>query len=152
MSPMGTASGQFWTHPCKRACIMKCVHLPRFFRSIIVLLLLTATVATAQQARPRPREFPPGTLKGLQDLPPGRLRTRIEGLPPAAQQRATEWLARFHFAEADLQTLEVDSEGGVYYSDHFTLEPAAVGQAPAELVTAEAAVPISPFPTNLIFH
>jgi hypothetical protein len=131
---------------------MKCVHLPRLLGSVIVLLLLTAIVATAQQARPRPREFPPGTLKSLQDLPPGRLRTRIEGLPPATQQRATEWLARFHFAEADLQTLEVDSEGGIYYADHFTLAPVAADQAGAEPVTAEAAVPISPFPTNLVFH
>src|SRR6185503_6068267 len=93
---------------------------------------------------------PPGSLNRIQELPAGRFRARIERLPLQAQQRALAWLRSFHFTEQDLDSLEADNDGGVYYIDNFALEPAAA--LPAEPIVVEAAVPVSPFPASLMFH
>lgn len=61
------------------------------------------------------------------------------------------WLGNFHFTELDLDTLQVDPAGGVFYID-----PAARStgskDGKAAPVTAQAAVPVSPFPASLIYH
>ena len=119
-------------------------------RGVGVLVLACATVAVAQQPPARSREFPPGTVTRTEDLPASKLRTRLEGLPAAARSRAIEWLRTFHFTELDLNSLEADADGSIFYMDSFALE-AAVDQA-AEPVAAQAAVPVSPFPTSLKFH
>src|SRR6185436_17474058 len=93
-------------------------------RSFAVLILLAAAGAGAQPVG-RGREFPPGSLNRIQELPAGRFRARIERLPLQAQQRALAWLRSFHFTEQDLDSLEADNDGGVYYIDNFALEPAA---------------------------
>lgn len=121
--------------------------------AILAALGLSGLVelAAAQQPRPRPREFPPGALRSLEDLPASHLRTRIERLPPAARQRAVAWLQEFHFTEHDLESMEADSEGGIYYVDIFEIEPASEA-AEGEPVVSQAAVPVNPFPGNLVFH
>jgi hypothetical protein len=110
----------------------------------------TVTVAVGQQS-PLSRQFLPGTVRQIEDLPPGRLRTQIERLPLAARTRAVAWLAGFHFTPLDLSSLEVDSDGGIFYADSFTLAPAAAADN-SEPPTAAAAVPVNPFPAGLIFH
>lgn len=64
-----------------------------------------------------PQTFGAASPFELGDLPPGRLREHIEGLSPAARQRALDWLHRFDFTEADLAYLRVDPTGGVFYED-----------------------------------
>lgn len=118
---------------------------------IAVVLSGLLEVAAAQQPRPRPREFPPGALRSLEDLPPSRLRTKIEELPAVARQRAVAWLQEFHFTEHDLESMEADSEGGIYYVDMFELDP-ATGDADGEPVVSQAAVAVNPFPGALMFH
>jgi len=108
-------------------------------------------LAQGQQVPRRPREFAPGVLQRIEELPPGRFRSRIEGLPAAAQERALTRLRHFHFTELDVQSMDADTEGEIFYADHFALDPAPVQMA-SEPVIAEAAVPIEPFPTHLIFH
>ena len=103
----------------------------------------------AQPVPARPRQFPPGSVNRIEDLPASRLRRRIEGLPPSARQRALDWLHSFHFTELDLNSLEADSEGGIFYADNFSLELPVAG---AEPIVAAPTVPVSPFPANLIFH
>ena len=81
--------------------------------------LMTAPAAQAQSER----AFGGGAPFGLQDMPPGLLRSKIQDLPAAAQQRAMAWLNSFEFAEADLPYLAVDDEGGIYYADTFLPDP-----------------------------
>ncbi len=126
----------------------------QFRRSVLpaglcVLLLIAAAMAAAGQTAPTSRQFPPGALQRIEDLPAGRFRADLDRLPPAARQRALEWLQQFHFTELDLESLQVDSDGGVYYADVFSMEPPS---ADTEPVVSAAAVPVSPFPEGLIFH
>jgi PKD repeat protein len=51
------------------------------------------------------------------DLPPGQLKTKLHSLPPTARARAMHWLHSFSFPTADVDSIRVDDEGGVYYVD-----------------------------------
>jgi hypothetical protein len=104
------------------------------------LLTTGSVVAQAPQAK----VFAVGAPQGLAELPPGRTRSRIESLPPAAQQRALEWLQRFSFPESDLEYLQVDSEGGIHYADTFLPEGAPDGETTAAPQT-EAIAPTDTF-------
>jgi hypothetical protein len=112
-----------------------------------LMILAGAISSSGQQAV---RDFPKGSLRRIEDLPPGRLRTQIERLPAQARDRAVAWLGNFHFTELDLNSLQVDPEGGIFYADQFTLAP--VAPAAGEPVVAAAPVPVSPFPESLRFH
>jgi hypothetical protein len=116
----------------------------------LISLVLCHFQVPAQSATP-PRQFAPGSPWTLEDLPKGLFRTSLEQLPEAARERAVGWLRKIHFTELDAEMLRVDSQGGVYYADHFSLgatPPTAEGGP----VTSEAAVPVSPFPAGLKFH
>lgn len=71
-----------------------------------------------EEARsPLARAYGKNNPFALGELPPGRLRQHIEGLPAAAQQRALDWMHRFDFMESDMPYIHVDSTGGVFYED-----------------------------------
>ncbi len=112
-------------------------------------LIVTNLGARAQSAASQARQFPPGSLRSVEDVPSGRFRSQLDRLPARAKVRALEWLQRFHFTETDLESLHVDNDGGVFYADEFTLGPTTAETGP---VTAEAALPVSPFPPSLVFH
>ena len=116
----------------------------------VMVFVAVAAGAFGQPAPSRSREFPPGAMKRIEDLPAGRFRAQIDRLPPAGRQRALEWLQGFHFTELDLDSLHADAEGGVFYVDHFTIPPKPA--AASTPVTAASSVPVSPFPDNLVFH
>src|SRR5262249_40413118 len=114
------------------------------------LCLMFIAVGAAAQPGARPmREFPPGRLGRIEELPAGRFRTRLDALPAEARGRALRRLQSFHFTELDLETLEADSDGGIYYVDHFPPIPAPAvnGAAPisSDAATAQAPVPVNPF-------
>jgi hypothetical protein len=74
-------------------------------------------------------------------------------LPRAARERALARLRSFHFTEGDLQSLDTDANGGIFYADDFKHEAADQdAPPPEEPIIAEAAVPVSPFPAGLQFH
>ncbi|MDC9729936.1 MAG: zinc-dependent metalloprotease family protein, partial [Methyloprofundus sp.] len=50
-------------------------------------------------------------------LPFGVLRSKLENLPPAAQDRARAWLKSFDFPAADIAYLRADNQGGIFYED-----------------------------------
>jgi len=116
------------------------------------LILFSTVLAQGQQASPRPRQFAPGILSRVDELPASRLRSRLERLPDAARLRALARLSSFHFTEHDLEALEPDTDGEIFYVDHFTVDAAAAVEAETEPVVAEAPVAVSPFPASLIFH
>lgn len=111
---------------------------------------------TPSAPRPWPGEFAPGRWQRLEELPPGRFRSHLERLPPAARERAGQWLRSFHFTPQDLTSLAADREGGVYYVCRFERPPETNGAPAAAAPAAEgpgaAALPVSPFPAALIFH
>ena len=146
---------QQWREDCaeteRMSLVMKCVG--RLVRSTCLLTVLASVVAAEAQPA-RVRQFPPGSVRRAEDLPAGRLRARIQGLPGPARERALARLRSFHFTEADLLSLDTDAEGGVFYVDDFHHEPGddEIDSAPAEPIIAAASVPVSPFPPGLVFH
>ena len=124
-------------------------------RLVAVLLLLAFLhgPAFAQQHVER-KEFVPGAVRKIGDLPPGRLRDQIERLPAQAREQAVAWLGNFHFADEDLKSLHADASGAIFYADAFELPPLeqrAIARE-EEPSVAQAAVPVNPFPADLIFH
>jgi hypothetical protein len=101
------------------------------------------------------REFPVGILQRLDELPAGRFRDRLETLPPTARRRALQWLRSFHFPARDVADLHADHEGGICYGCHFS-HPQAGGEQVEENTepptVGMAAVPVGPFPPQLVFH
>jgi hypothetical protein len=97
------------------------------FSSLVVCLTLFVLVGPAHaQSRPgeNSRVFGQGQPKNIADLPRGKLRKRLQSLPPQASEKALRWMQDFSFPEADLDTLKVDDDGGVFYGDTLLPDPA----------------------------
>lgn len=121
------------------------------FFGTVALLLGAATITSAQPAAHR-KEFPPGALQRLEELPASKLRRRVDQLPAQARERALAALRNFHFTTQDLDSMDADQDGGIYYVDEFKpLAADAVAETDAP-VASTAAVPVSPFPRSLVFH
>ncbi len=108
----------------------------------LLLAILAALLLSGQSiAQPNPDGNPGvyglGHPQSIQDLPVGELRSRLESLPPQASSRALRWLQDFSFPEGDLDTIEIDDEGSVFYVD--TLLP-----DPEKLEASESAGPTLP--------
>ena len=86
-----------------------------------------------------------GQPQSVQNLPASKLRSRLESLPPQARSKALRWLQDFSFPEGDLETIEVDDEGNVFYADTLVPDPERV----AASESAGAAVPESAPSTTL---
>ncbi|MEO8224313.1 MAG: thrombospondin type 3 repeat-containing protein [Gammaproteobacteria bacterium] len=105
--------------------------------------------------KPGERQFRPGSWTRLEELPAAPLRTRIEGLPPAARQRALEALRKHYFPEQDfLGTLRVDTTGGILYADTFGVAlTLGFGQTQSALAfSTSPPAPLGPLPPALLFH
>jgi len=72
----------------------------------------------------------PGSSKSL---PAGDFRSSLESLPEADRARAIQWLQSIEFTSQDLAYMKLDSQGGIYYADHFTpgKSDAAMADKPA---------------------
>ena len=110
----------------------------------------SAPLLVAQQA-----EVPVGFLQRIDELPQGRFRDQLKKLNPTAKGRAMQWLRRVHFPNADVESMHADREGGIFYCCDYSI-PALAGTtgvtAEPPPVTAQAAVPISPFPSQLVLN
>jgi hypothetical protein len=120
--------------------------------------MVFAAAVHGQQGSPHSREFLPGRLNRIDEIPTGRFRTHLDRLPAAARDRALQKLRNFHFTELDLNSLETDNDGGIFYADAFPVDPVALSaESTAASIAfapwvAQAAVPVSPFPSSLVFH
>ncbi|MDX1693599.1 MAG: Ig-like domain-containing protein, partial [Ketobacteraceae bacterium] len=68
---------------------------------------------------------------------PGRIKEKIQTLPPAAQKQALEWLQRMGIPEEDYSTIDVDADGGVYYVEP-VVSATEMATAADEPVTSES--------------
>lgn len=80
-------------------------------------LLLALITQSGFSADPQGRVFGDGKPFGLRELPPGRVKEKIESLPIPAQEQALNWLNRFSFHESDLEFINIDDQGAVFYED-----------------------------------
>ena len=87
-----------------------------------------------------------------QQLPAGDFREQIGTLKPEARQRAETWLRGFRFLPEDVEFLRVDRQGGIYYADSFSLPAEAPAGSSGGDPVVQGTVPVSPFPSHLIFH
>ena len=112
---------------------------------------LLVSLAAPPAARSAPGEFGVGRPARLGDLPAAAaIRNDLERLPAPARARGLRWLQSFHFTDLDLPALRADAAGGIFYVCDFG---AATVPSESEPPTVGAAtVPVSPFPSHLIFH
>lgn len=85
-----------------------------------------------------------------EQLPTSPMREDIQRLKPLAQQKATEWLRSFAFPVEDVGAMRSDRNGGIFYV--CTSGAVQVSVQSESILNALAAVPITPFPTQLVFH
>ncbi|BCX47559.1 T9SSC-terminal target domain-containing protein [Haloferula helveola] len=129
-------------------------------RNLVVgaLVFGVGTVPAVQGQEEVPRQFPPGAIQKTGDLPASPFRDRLESLPAAAREKALAHLRSFHFPASDVDSLQVDPDGGICYAcsfghTHRLEDPApAPAEEPTDPTLGEAAVPVSPFPEHLKFH
>ena len=88
-----------------------------FLLVILSALLLSGQSMAQSEQGESARVFGLGQPQSTKNLPAGKLRDRLESLPPQASSKALRWLQEFSFPEADLDTIEVDDQGGVFYGD-----------------------------------
>lgn len=82
--------------------------------ALALFIICGQTIAQPSQSN---REFGLGQPASVSELPAGQLRSRLESLPPQARSTALLRLQSFSFPEADLDLLQVDDNGGIFYSD-----------------------------------
>ncbi len=66
----------------------------------------------------------------IDKLPVSRLKNKLNKLPAPAKDKAMKWLHGFSFPEEDVASLDVDSDGGVFYQD--TVLPDQISQIELE--------------------
>ena len=101
------------------------IMIARYAR-IFMLVAIAATLSGALQAQSDQgldsRVFGLGQPATVGDLPPGHLKRKIQSLPPQARGKALGWLQDFSFPAVDVDSLDVDAEGGILYVEPNVVE------------------------------
>jgi hypothetical protein len=103
-----------------------------------MLMLASAPLAAQSDQGLASRSWGVGQPQRSSDLPPGQLRRKLESLPPQANAKAMKWLQDISFTGTDLEVLQIDDEGGVFFVDPELPDPTGQEQAPTA-TTPEAA-------------
>jgi hypothetical protein len=103
--------------------------LPKIWVILFLLLITSTALAQGNSGNAPGRLFGIGHPHSVKDLPPGQLRSRLEGLPPKARGKALGWLQSFSFPAEDVTNLRADPQGAIYYAETFVPGPADAGQA-----------------------
>jgi len=106
--------------------------MSQFPKSLLLAALLSSALGTlpvhAGQAVGHSLMFGIGQPAGIEDLPPGPTRDRLEALPQPARERALEWLQGLEFPAADLDAMQIDDQGGVFYVEPMPLLTPSAGE------------------------
>jgi len=120
---------------------------------VLLTLLFLAMPGHAQSENGiASRSFGLGQPHSIADLPNGKLRKRLETLPPQASARALRWMQDFSFPEADLDTLKIDNDGGVFYGDSLLPDPARVAAAESLVTGSSESVPSETLADAFMLH
>lgn len=94
----------------------------RTLPTLVTLAGLAISVAAQPTLATPPIDgvFRPELPFSIDDLPRGRAKSQLESLPLSAQEHAIDWLNSFSFHKNDLEFINFDDEGGVFYQDIFT--------------------------------
>jgi len=97
-------------------------------KSVLVAITVSSVLLTPV-ASAEPKKFGRGHGVDIEQLPEGRVKNKLKELPAPQRRRAKKWLERFEFTERDLEHLNVDDTGAVFYADEVA-GPAESSQAP----------------------
>jgi hypothetical protein len=87
--------------------------------SFLFALSAASAFLCAQSAHAAAGVFGRGAPAHIEELPAGDFRHSLESLPSPARQRALSWLQVLEFPAQDLQYMQVDKQGSIYYVDTF---------------------------------
>lgn len=110
--------------------------------ALLTIALALMSVSPVQAGRHFGKDAP----FEVSELPIGKLRAKLESLPPEKRQRAMGWLHRFNFPASDVPQLRADANGAVLYVEEV---PATVQAATTP--TAGAAAVGATIPTAAAF-
>jgi len=96
----------------------------------LVAITLAIMPLTAFSLPHKEKHFGSDAPFQIADLPPGHVRSKLDRLPEIRKQKALKWLHSFSFTEHDLDFLQVDNEGAVFYSDSFLPDPGSTTTLP----------------------
>ena len=122
----------------------------RVLTGIMVLtfcsLLIPLSFAQSEKAKAPQKAFIKGTSYSAEALPDGKLKAKLQTLPPEAKEKAMQWLQSFSFSALDAaKLLRVDNAGGIYYvcpDQHGNYDASAPKQA-AGTSPATGAIPVA---------
>jgi hypothetical protein len=132
---------------------MRVVREATAFVIVLSVLLASSTISAQSEQGNNARVFGLGQPQTIQHLPAGQLRNRLESLPPQARANGLRWLQDFSFPEADLDTIKVDDEGNVFYSDTLLPDPDSVEESdPADGPTLPSEIPQATLDAAFLLH
>jgi len=104
--------------------------------AMAIILVPVATTANSSKVR----QYGKGAPFLIDELPQGKVKSKLKSLPHDRQQKAMKWLHSFVFTSHDLEHIIIDDEGGVLFGDSFDLpELTATTEDPVEPVQAISA-------------
>ena len=124
-----------------------------FVLLVVLTVLISTGPAFAQSEQGNnSRVFGQGQPQSVQELPNGKLRSRLESLPSQARSRALRGLQDFSFPEADLATIEIDNNGDIFYGDTLLPDPEQVEAAENNVAAIPLAAPAGTLDDAFLLH
>ena len=122
-----------------------------FLFLITILTLINTSLILAQSDQGiDSRTFGIGQPQTVNELPPGQLKRSLESLPPQARAKALRWLQDFSFPAEDVNTLNADNEGNIFYGD--THRPENTRQEKSAAAPAIEAAPSTTLVDAFLLH
>ena len=119
---------------------------------VLTILFVTGSVYAQSAQGENSRVFGQGQPQSARDLPAGKLRNRLESLPPQASSKALRWLQEFSFPETDLGLIAIDNNGGVFYEDTLLPDPDQYETAESNSTPTPEAAPHGTLDDAFLLH
>ncbi|NNK98890.1 MAG: hypothetical protein HKO88_07570 [Xanthomonadales bacterium] len=131
---------------------MRFIKITSLFIVILTTCLLSGYASAQSDRGEQARVFGLGQPASIQALPNGKLRSRLESLPPQASSKALRWLQDLSFPESDLETLQIDDGGNVFYADTNFPDPDQLEAAEMDAALASEAAPPATLDDVFLLH
>ncbi len=94
----------------------------QFKKTIMATAVAIILVPVSSGAKPnRVKHFGKNAPFSIEDLPTGKMKSKLKAMRPDKKKKAMKWLHSFDFTRHDLKHMKLDDEGGVLYSDSFDM-------------------------------